>query len=175
MRTPRYWQAISLAAALLVAANHPYSQADSPRFPDLSHYTSVHPQDYLIAFDNPGRRPTPMTYFLSPNGVVCVIDGEGAACFGDNLPSVPAPGGRESRVTYMDTQKGLYQSSNPGYVDGTEIRGQTIRPLAPFHSINVEGVVCGVVDRGTTACKDTLGRGFILSPTWSGWLPKVMA
>jgi hypothetical protein len=160
----RLARVVVVSMTLLAAPNQPESRADTPKFPDLSHYTSVHPQDYLIAFDNPGRRPTRMTYFLSPHGVVCVIDGEGAACFGDNLPSVPAPDGRESRVTYIDTQKGLYQSSNPGYVDGTEIRGQRIRPLTPFNSINVEGVVCGVDDKGTTACKDTQGRGFILSP-----------
>ncbi|MBZ4620668.1 hypothetical protein GBO18_12020, partial [Mycobacterium avium subsp. hominissuis] len=36
-----------------------------------------------------------------------------------------------------------------------------------------DGVVCGVDDSGTTACKDPQGRGFVLSPHGSGWLPHV--
>src|SRR5882757_9154285 len=44
---------------------------------------------------------------------------------------------------------------------------------SPFHSITFNGATCGVDDSGTTACEDSQGRGFILSPAWSGWLPKV--
>ncbi|QCR71458.1 hypothetical protein FCV17_06315 [Mycobacterium avium subsp. hominissuis] len=33
--------------------------------------------------------------------------------------------------------------------------------------------ICGVDNSGTTACKDPQGRGFVLSPHGSGWLPHV--
>lgn len=161
------------AVSLLAMIHQPAAHADTPKFPDLSGYTPVNTQDYAIAFDNPGRQPTMTDYFLTPSGVVCVIDDGGAACFGNNLPSVPALEDPNSRVSYIDTQKGLYQSSNPGYVNGTTIRGQQIHTLPAAHSITVEGTVCGVSNSGTTACKDPQGRGFIVSPSWTGWLPKV--
>lgn len=171
---PTQWARLALGAASLLALVHqPAAHADTPNFPDLSGYTPVDAQDYSIAFDNPGRQPTKTDYFLTPGGVVCVIDDGGAACFGNNLPSVPALANPESRVSYMDTQKGLYQSSNPGYVDGNSIHGQQVRTLPSSHSITVDGVVCGVSNSGATACKDPQGRGFVLSSEGSGWLPKV--
>jgi hypothetical protein len=168
-------RAVPLVAAtvLVCGVQAPASVADTPKFPDLSDYTPVNAQDYAIAFDNPGRQPTMTDYFLTPNGIVCVIDDGGAACFGNNLPSIPALEDPDSRVTYIDTQKGLYQSLNTGYVDGATIHGQQIHTLPAAHSITVAGTVCGVSNSGTTACKDSQGRGFILSPAWSGWLPKV--
>ncbi|CAG6866798.1 hypothetical protein [Mycobacterium avium] len=42
-----------------------------------------------------------------------------------------------------------------------------------MHSITVDGVICGVDNSGTTACKDPQDRGFILSPHGSKWLPHV--
>ncbi|RIS84933.1 hypothetical protein D2E54_06285, partial [Mycobacteroides abscessus] len=53
------------------------------------------------------------------------------------------------------------------------VLGQQIKALPPFHSITVSDVTCGVDDKGTTACKDPQGRAFVLSPSWSGWIPKV--
>ncbi|MBS9535178.1 hypothetical protein KIH27_16445 [Mycobacterium sp. M1] len=53
------------------------------------------------------------------------------------------------------------------------IHDQPIKTLPPFHSIALGGVICGVDDAGTTACKDPQGRGFVLSPKGSGWLPHV--
>jgi len=44
--------------------------------------------------------------------------------------------------------------------------------LSPFHTLTVFGVTCGVDDKKMTACKDPQGRGFVLSPSWSGWIPK---
>lgn len=173
MATSRSIRTALGVVSLFAVVHQPAAYADTPKFPDLGGYTPVNAQDYAIAFDNPGRQPTMTDYFLTPTGVICVIDDGGAACFGNNLPSVPPLQNPESRVSYMDTQKGLYQSSNPGYVDGTTIHGQSIRTLPPSHSITADGVVCGVDDSGTTACKDPQGRGFILSPAWSGWLPKV--
>lgn len=159
-----------LAAALLNACT---AHAEPPKFPDISGYAPVNAQDYQIAFDNPGRQPTRTDYFLSPDGVICVVEGGGAACFGNNLPTVPPLADQETQVSYMDTQKGLYQSANPGYVVNNSIHGQAVKTLPPFHSIAVGGTICGVDDAGTTACKDSQGRGFVLSPKGSGWLPKV--
>ncbi|MGC7358062.1 hypothetical protein RA989_19565, partial [Mycobacteroides abscessus subsp. massiliense] len=45
--------------------------------------------------------------------------------------------------------------------------------LPAYHSITVNGVICGVDDKGTTACKDPQGRGFVLSKQGSGWIPKI--
>jgi len=47
------------------------------------------------------------------------------------------------------------------------------KQLPAFHTIIVNGVTCGVDDKKMTACKDPQGRGFILSPAWSGWLPNL--
>jgi hypothetical protein len=49
------------------------------------------------------------------------------------------------------------------------VQGTPIKALPPNHSITVDGVICGVDGAGMTACKDPQGRGFILSPSWSGW------
>jgi hypothetical protein len=66
---------------------------------------------------------------------------------------------------------GLKQTNEGSPTDA--FNGQRIRMLPPLHKITVDGATCGVDDEGTTACKDAQGRGFILSPAWSGWLPKV--
>lgn len=42
-----------------------------------------------------------------------------------------------------------------------------------MHSITVDGATCGVDGAGMTACKDAQGEGFILSPSWSGWLAHI--
>lgn len=92
-----------------------------PAFPDLSSYKPVDPADYQIAFDNPGRQPTEMVYFLSPGDVVCVVDSWGAACIGKNLPGVPPVSNPETRVHYMDSQRGLYEANDPGYIVLSEV------------------------------------------------------
>jgi hypothetical protein len=66
---------------------------------------------------------------------------------------------------------GLKQTNEGSPTDAFD--GQPIKTLPPLHSITVGGAVCGVDDKGTTVCKDAQGRGFILSPTWSSWLPRV--
>ncbi|MDR3663178.1 MAG: hypothetical protein P4L86_22810 [Mycobacterium sp.] len=48
-----------------------------------------------------------------------------------------------------------------------------LKTLPPFHALTVNGVICGVEDARTTACKDAQCRGFVLSPKGAIWLPHV--
>lgn len=158
----------------LLFAGHSVSHADIPTFPDFSSYVPVDIADYRIDTTTPGM-PSSGTYFVTPDGVVCEFTTLQAQCRGNNLPAiVPAasdPSRGLNRVNWIGTLTGLKQT-NEGATQNP-INGQSIQTLPPLHSITVGGAVCGVDDAGTTACKDKQGRGFILSPTWSGWLPKV--
>jgi hypothetical protein len=151
------------------------AHADPPSFPDIAGYPPVNAGDYAITIDTPGISHTE-TYFLSPNGVVCTVrPGSGAACAGNNLPGIPpaAPtSGGTPRVNLLGTD-GPVQPSGGSFGTSDTIRGHPVKTLPPLHSIALGGVICGVDDSGTTACKDPQGRGFILSPSWSGWLPHV--
>lgn len=69
----------------------------------------------------------------------------------------------------IGTNSGLRQTNSPYTMDPNN----PFKTLPPFHSITVNGVVCGVDDSRTTACKDPNGQGFVLSPNGSGWLPHV--
>lgn len=93
---------VILTTSLLTACD---GHAEPLKFPDLSGYTPVDIANYEIAFDNPGRQPTRTDYFLSPDGVVCLIDNGGAACLGNNLPGVAPVANPVTTVHYMDTQK----------------------------------------------------------------------
>jgi hypothetical protein len=146
-------------------------------FPDMSSYTAANPDEYKRESDNPGRPTKLITYgFTTPDGVECTFgQPPSASCAGNNLPAIaPAvcdPEQRVFRYNTISTSQGVRQwprsrstcSENPS--SGKE--------LPPFHTLTVFGVTCGVDDKGTTACKDRQGRGFVLSPSWSGWLPKV--
>ena len=170
----RWAMALLGALSLLMAGHQPSSHADTPNFPDLGGYTPVNPQDYTIALPNPGRAPTERVYFLTPDGLPCsfapgvVGIAGGAGCTATHFPGAKD----EGPYTTIDTTTGLRASSSTGFVDGA-VQGHKLRVLPPFHSITVDGMVCGVDDTGTTACKDAQGRGFVLSPQASGWLPKV--
>ncbi|MHA3022953.1 hypothetical protein ACXPWS_22175 [Mycobacterium sp. BMJ-28] len=160
------------AAGLLVGAHPPESHADTPQLPDFGTYTSVDIADYRIDTTTPGH-PSSGTYFKTPDGIVCNFSSLQAQCRGNNFPAVPPatsdPSRNLNRVNWIGTVTGLKQT-NEGPV-GDLVHGQPIKTLPPFHSISVFGAVCGVDDARTTACKDSKGRGFILSPAWSGWLP----
>jgi hypothetical protein len=161
-----------LTAAVSNACN---AHADPPPFPDISSYASVNASEYAVTVDTPGISHTE-TFFLSPDGVVCTVrPGSGAACGGNNLPGIPpaAPtSGGTPRVNLIGTDGPVKPSS--GFLGTSDtVHGQHIKNLPSFHSITVGGVVCGVDDSGTTACKDSQGRGFVLSPHGSGWLPHV--
>ena len=151
------------------------ANADSPKFPDLSGYAPVNVRDYEISISNPGQPPDHTVYFLTPDGVICSFISDEALCRGNNLPAIPpAPSNPAAGITgvnWIGTTSGLKQT-NEGE-QSKVIGGQPIKTLPPSHSITVNGIVCGVDNSGTTACKDPQGRGFVLSPHGSGWLPHV--
>ncbi|TDH49134.1 hypothetical protein E2F47_21450 [Mycobacterium eburneum] len=148
------------------------AHADPPKFPDLSGYAPVNVHDYEISYTTPGHVPIPMVYFVTPDGITCNFISESAGCTGNNFPGVPPASpssGGGARVNSIATNTPLQPTSDPIASDNSP----QFKTLPPFHSITVDGVVCGVDDAKTTACKDPQGRGFVLSPRGSGWLPHV--
>lgn len=172
--------ATGLTAACTAAADPTTSTetteaSNANKFPDLSSYTPVNPDDYRRETENPGR-PTPLTgyYFNTPDGIRCSLRPKpSASCTGNNLPAIaPAvcePVNGPVAVNGISTDVGIGQYGGSTCEDGSPVN----KVLPPFHTLTVYGVTCGVDDKGTTACKDPQGRGFVLSPSWSGWLPKV--
>ncbi|MDV6975031.1 hypothetical protein R4F53_05340 [Mycobacterium intracellulare] len=149
------------------------AHADAPSFPDLSTYTPVSATDYTITYPNSGR-PSPLQViaFVTPDGVTCAFGNPpSAGCTGNNLPGMPpaAPSASGApRLNSISTGSGSRPTGTP-----LDTNGQPPKTLPPFHSITVDGVICGVDNSGMTACKDPQGRGFVLSPHGSGWLPHV--
>lgn len=172
---------IAMAQTSACAATaEPSGPSEPPKFPDMSRYTPVNPQDYERQIDNPGR-PEKMVgyYFNTPDGVWCTFSQFPlAACTGNNLPGIPPakcdPAKRIYAINTISTDRGLSKTSGSSCNnDSSEKSKSWTRVLPPFHTLTVYGVTCGVDDRKTTACKDPQGRGFVLSPSWSGWLPHV--
>ena len=170
--------ATGLTSACSAAADPP-TEPGMPRsagnFPDITAYTPVNPDDYVRELDNPGRPKKRIGYFFTtPDGIRCLFDQPSlAACTGNNLPAVPpAPcdeaTGKGSLNT-ISTDRGLHEYGSASCQENSSL----VEVLPPFHSLTVYGVTCGVDDKGATACKDPQGRGFVLSPSWSGWIPKV--
>lgn len=158
----------STAAAVITACT---AHANGPSFPDLSGYTAVNSSEYAITYPNSGR-PTPLQViaFVTPDGVSCAFGSPpSAGCTGNNLPGLPpaATSGGTSPVNSISTGSG----PQPGTPIDTN--GQPLKTLPAFHSITVDGVICGVDNSGMTACKDPQGRGFVLSSHGSVWLPHV--
>ncbi|WP_236978351.1 MULTISPECIES: SUR7/PalI family protein [Mycobacterium] len=138
----------------------------------MSNYTPANPDDYMWQTENPGRPNKLTTYgFRTPDGVECTFgQSSSASCVGNRLPSIPPvcdPPKRNYGANEISTDIGLREVGMP--CDDTSLSNV----LPPFHTLTVFGVTCGVDDKGTTACKDPQGRGFVLSPTWSGWIPKI--
>ncbi|KAA1251561.1 hypothetical protein F0Q45_03790 [Mycobacterium simiae] len=157
-----------IISAVVTSCN---ARADTPAFPDISGYSPVNVADYTIALPNTGRAPLNMVFFLTPDGITCDFFSGQAQCTGNNFPAVtPATGA--GTVNAIGTTSGLAQSGDPIAPDG-QVYGHPLKTLPAFHSITVNGVICGVDNAGTTACKDSQGRGFVLSPHGSGWLPHV--
>ena len=89
----------------------------------------------------------------------------------NNLPGIPAASpstGHGGLENVISTDAPLTQLAV-----SVPAQGRPINELPPFHTITIDGVICGVDDKKTTACKDPQGRGFVLSPSWSGWLPHI--
>jgi hypothetical protein len=151
------------------------AHADPLTFPDLSAYAPANVKDYEILVPNPGRQPDPTVYFLTPDNIICKFTLDQASCSGNNLPSIPPaasnPEAGINGINWIGTTSGLNQTS--GGAPSRVVNGQAIKSLPPSHSLTVNGFICGVDNSGTTACKDPQGRGFVLSPHGSGWLPHV--
>ncbi|KIU17762.1 hypothetical protein TL10_05640 [Mycolicibacterium llatzerense] len=149
---------------LVGMASQPSAWADPPTFPDMSRYTPVNSVDYEVDASTPGIHARQVV-FLTPDGITCdFMMPPAAICTGNNFPSVPpATTGLNSIGTdygLAPIGSGIPQTNN-------------LRTLPPFHTLTVNGVTCGVDDKRTTACKDSQGHGFVLSPNGSGWLPQV--
>jgi len=152
----------SLTAISFIA--QPQSSADAPTFPDMSRYVPVNAADYEVDASTPGIHTT-QVIFLTPDGITCdFMTPPAAICTGNNFPSVPPA---TVGVNSIGTDYGLAAI-------GSGIPQRTnLKTLPPFHTLTVNGVICGVDDKRTTACKDPQGRGFVLSPNGSAWLPRV--
>lgn len=166
---------VTIAVLTIGQANAACAHADPPPFPNIDRYAGVNPADYVITYDTPGIAVSG-TYFLTPDGISCsIIAAAAAGCSGNNFPGVPPAAPTEGgtpRVNAISTSSPIHPGGDTTGADGT-IQGQPIKTLPPFHSLSLGGVTCGVDDAGTTACKDPQGRGFVLSPKGSGWLPHV--
>jgi hypothetical protein len=162
---------LAAGAGVLVVAvmSACHAQATPAKFPDLASLTPVNVSDYAVDASTPGM-PATQVYFRTPDGVTCEFLSGQAQCIGNNIPGLPpaSPTSKGApRVNWIGTSSGLKPAAP------VEDRSSGIKILPPLHSITVDGVVCGIDGSGTTACKDPQGRGFILSPSWSGWLPHV--
>jgi hypothetical protein len=143
--------------------------ADSLNFPDLSSYTPVNIDDYAIPYATPGHAPISMYYFRTSDDITCDFPNRPAAQCTGVFPGVsPAPPAQG--VSAIGTDTGLRQTNDP--LPSLPM-GHVVKTLPPLHSITVYGVICGAGEAGMTACKDAQERGFVLSPTGSGWLPHV--
>ncbi len=156
--------AVVLAATISVA---PSASAAPLSFPDLSRYAPVNPADYTIELANTGGPSIPVVYFVTPDGIPCTFTDGSAGCIGDNLPGIQSKD--KNPYTYVDTVSGIQRAGSTQFVDN-KVHGTPIKQLPAMHSISVGGVTCGVDGAGQTACRDSENEGFILSPSWSGWL-----
>ncbi|TDZ91718.1 hypothetical protein CCUG60885_04349 [Mycobacteroides salmoniphilum] len=158
---------LAAATALMDACT---VRAEPPSFPDMSTYTQVNVDEYTILLPNVGREPNKRVYFVTPDGVRCNFLMESAGCTGDNIPGISDKD--RNPYTYVATGTGIRPTGSTPFVDG-KIQGHELKVLPALHAITVNGVVCGVDNAGTTACKDADGRGFVLSKLGSTWFPKV--
>ncbi len=159
-----------VGTGLLLVCCRAQSEAEPPRFPDIGKYAPVNVADYTIALPNPGRAPIDEVVFLTPDGIPCSFLSDTAGCKGDNLPGTQAKD--KNPFTDIGTDSGIQPATSTPYSNGM-IQGHKIKTLPPLHSITVNGVTCGVDDAHMTACRDSRGRGFVMSPQGSDWLPHV--
>lgn len=114
-----------------------------------------------------GRAPLSTEYFRTPESITCDYFSGEAQYFPFSRLLLGT-----SNANFVGTSSGLSQTNDPIAYNG-QIYGQSLKTVPPLHSIIVDGVLCGVDDSGTTACKDLRGHGFALSPHDSGWLTHV--
>lgn len=146
-----------------------FAHADAAMFPQIDNYATVDVADYSLNASTPGITIA-QVFFKTPDGIDCDFVTGQAQCTGNNFPGIPpaTPTSKGTpRINWIGTTTGLQQTV-PSTAPPTGVR-----PLPPQHSITVNGIICGVDNSGTTACKDPQGRGFVLSPQGSAWLPHV--
>lgn len=144
------------------------SHAD-PTFPDPSGYQRVNVFDYGIELPNPQRDPTTAIYFLTPEGIPCNFHTGSVECIG-NIPGVPDSD--KNPFTSVSTDSGIRAATTTPYSDGS-VQGHPLKPLPPLQALAAGGTFCGVDSSGATACKDSRGRGFVISQQGTRWLPHV--
>lgn len=146
------------------ACCRPESSTDTMRFPDLANYTPVDVAGFQVDASTPGHRATQVV-FLTPDGITCAFSVPAAAgCTGNNFPGVPPAA---AGVNSIATNSALDTTNAP------IARTPALKTLPPLHTLTVNGVTCGVDDKRTTACKDSQGRGFVMSTKGTTWLPHV--
>jgi hypothetical protein len=172
---------IASAMACFVPTNRT-AHAEPPSFPDLSGFTPENVADYVIAAANTGRgEPIPSVYFLGPvypaphnreHDIACDFISRAAQCSWHDFPPIPSSAGG-NEVHWITTDSGR-KEANSSIDGGHKINGHLIKYLPLRHSIALDGVICGVTDARITACKDSQGRGFTLTPDGhDDWLPHV--
>jgi hypothetical protein len=164
---PRMVMAAAFSATALCCP--PAAHGDPPAFPDVDHFTPVTAQDFTVRLPLHPHDPTEALYFLTPQGIPCHFLTGAVACAGTVpgvLPADAAP------FTTVSTADGIHSATSTSYVNGT-IQGLPIQTLPAMHSLTGGGAICGVDDAGATACRDFSGRGFVISPRGTTWLPHV--
>lgn len=168
MRTLR--RVLTAAAATLIVATSACTQSHAdPAFPDPSGYPRVNVYDYGIALANPQRDPTTAIYFLTPDGIPCNFHTGSIECIG-NVPGVPD--NDKNPFTSVSTDTGIRAATSTPYTNGS-IQGHPLKALPPLQALAAGGTFCGVDGSGATACKDSNGRGFVISQQGTRWLPHV--
>ncbi len=160
---------IAVATTGLVAMSACTKSHADPVFPDPSGYPRVDVFDYGIPLPNPPHDPTNAIYFLTPEGIPCNFHTGSVACIG-SIPGVPD--NAKSPYTSVSTDSGIQAATSTPYSDGS-IQGHPIKALPPQQALAAGGAFCGVDASGATACKDSQGRGFVISQQGTRWLPRV--
>jgi hypothetical protein len=112
--------AAGLSSACTATADPPTpTPASGPvqagKFPDMSNYTPVNPDDYSWQTDNPGRPTKLTTYgFDTPDGIRCTFGNPpSGSCAGNNLPGIPPvmcdPAQQVFRYNSISTSQGVQQ------------------------------------------------------------------
>jgi hypothetical protein len=171
--------AIAFAMACAVGTTH-IAGAEPPSFPDLSGYVQETVADYVIAVSGSGTAPAATVYFRAPDNpehpegqrdIACEFISGSARCSWHDFPANPSAD--TNTVHWIATDSGQTMA-NVAIDTGLKVHGQSLKRLPPLHSLAFDGVICGVNEVRTIACKDPQGRGFTL--TWHGvpnWLPHV--
>lgn len=161
---------VSLTALAIGLIGSCTANAEPPEFPDIKSYKPVDVQEYTISLPNTGSEPIDFVYFQTPDGLLCSFLSGEAGCTGDNIPGVSAKD--KNPYTDIGTDSGIKPMGSTPFING-RVQGHEVKVLPALHSITVDGSTCGVDDKGTTACRDSHQRGFVISPHGTAWFPHI--